>query len=282
MQPTETQISVALAHYRERIVSHNREAFTKLVQMTETSRSNTPKSAEVMAAARLCFIRGLLGITRPELHQSPAERIECPADVRRKWPELVRIFALDGVTVGRDDAKREADRSAYRDGIMAGLRVLDGGDAARLGFPDNLWSLMGLVDSLEGHGWPQYREHGQQVRFWNGLGASAVEVEERCVDPVELDLEGWEVLAGWECGSGLETICYVLYCRAEEDEVGLSVSEEEDDGGDTSWKWRYVADMGQNGMEVFDSIVELLKWYEELHVPDLEHLDWYTDKVFSD
>ncbi|KAK7946340.1 uncharacterized protein PG986_010661 [Apiospora aurea] len=272
MDPTKTQVSAALTHYRERIASHNREAFTRLIHMAETAQPSTPKTEAGLAAARLRFICGLLGIARPELHQNTEERIESPADVNLKWPELVRTYALDGVTVGRDDEKREVDRSAYREGILAGLQASDGGDGKQLGFPDDLWALMGLVDSLEGHGWPQYRERGQQVRFWDGIGASSAEVEQSLVDPAELDLVGWEVLTGWECGSGPETTCYVLYCRAEEDEGG----------SDTSWQWRYVADMGQNGVEVFDSVVELLEWYEELHVPDLEHLNWYTDKVFSD
>ncbi|KAI2629299.1 hypothetical protein GGS26DRAFT_560151 [Hypomontagnella submonticulosa] len=272
MQPTEAEISAALTHYRERIVSHNREALTRLVHTAETAQPNTPKSSEGLAAARLRFIRDLFGISRPELHQDPAERIDTPADVDLKWPGLVRAFSLDGVTMSTNDEKREADRVAYREGILSGLRARD--DATHLEFPDDFWTLMGLVDSLEGHGWPQYREHGQQIRFWDGLGDSAAEVEQSVIDPEELDLEGWEVLAGWECGSGPETTCYVLYCRAEEHDGGS------DD--DTSWRWRYVADMGQYGVEVFDNVVELLEWYEELHVPDLERLNWYTNKVFSD
>ncbi|KAI5923969.1 hypothetical protein F4810DRAFT_666843 [Camillea tinctor] len=269
MQPTEAEISAALTHYRERIVSHNREAFSRFIHIAETAEPNAPKSPAGLASGRLRFIRNLLGITRPELHQDPTERIDVPADVIRKWPELVRIFHLDGVHIGRDAEKRERDRAAYREGILNGLRDTD------LEFPNDFWILMGHVDSLEGHGWPQYHEHGQQSRFWDGLGEFASEVEQRLVDPDELDLESWEVLAGWECGSGPETTSYVLYCRAEEEE-------EDEDNDDTSWRWRYVADMGQNGVEVFDNVVELLQWYEELHVPDLDHLDWYTDKVFSD
>ncbi|KAI0376691.1 hypothetical protein F5Y04DRAFT_265844 [Hypomontagnella monticulosa] len=278
MEPTEAEISAALAHYRERIVSHNREAFTKFVHIAETAQPNAPKTPEGLAAARLRFIRDLFGISRPELHQDPIERIDTPADVELKWPRLVRAFALDGVTIGQDDQKRESDRAAYREGILNGIRSRHDGDSdvdtTHLEFPNDFWTLMGMVSSLEGHGWPQYREHGQQIRFWDGLGGSAAEMEQSVVDPETLDLEGWEVLAGWECGQGPETTCYVLYCRAEEDEDG------NDD--DTSWGWRYVADMGQYGDEVFDNVVELLEWYEELHVPDLDHLDWYTNKVFSD
>ncbi len=279
MKPDEAEILAALTRYRERIVSHNREAFTKFLHMAATAQPKAPKTPDGLAATRLRFIRDLLGISRPELHQDPAERIDTPADVNLKWPKLVRVFALDGVTIGQDDEKRERDRAAYKEGVLTGLRARgDGdGDAASLEFPNGFWTLMGVVDSLEGHGWPQYHEHGQQIRFWDGLGESATEVEQRVVDPVELDLWDWEILGGWKCGRGPETTCYVLYCVAGGDKG--------DHGGgnpkDACWKWRYVANMGQYGIEVFDNVVELLEWYQELHVPNLEHLDWYTDNVFS-
>ena len=99
-------------------------------------------------------------------------------------------------------------------------------------------------------------------------------MEQSVVDLEELELEGWEVLIRWECGNGPETVRYVLYYRVEENEGGNDNA--------ISWWWRYVADMGQFGVQVFDNVVDLLQWYEELHVPDLEHLDWYTDKVFYD
>ncbi|KAI6081921.1 hypothetical protein F4821DRAFT_248360 [Hypoxylon rubiginosum] len=75
MQPTDAEISAALTHYRERIVSHNREAFTRVVRLAETAQPNSPKAAKGLAAGRLRFIHELLGISGPELHQNPIERI---------------------------------------------------------------------------------------------------------------------------------------------------------------------------------------------------------------
>ncbi|TGJ87138.1 hypothetical protein E0Z10_g1570 [Xylaria hypoxylon] len=277
MQPTDAEISAALARYRERIVSHNRKALTQIVQMAEAAQPRAPKTHEGMRKARLRFIRDVLGITRPELGQNPAERIDGLADVEAFWPELVRTLALDGVYITENNEQRERDRVAYREGVLTRLREQGDGDAANLEFPDDFWTLMGLVDSLEGHGWPQWRDEGQQIRFWDGLGESVEEVAQRVVDVGDLDLD-LECLAGWECGSGPETTCYVLYCRAGED--GGS-----DGGGDTgnkSWQWRYVANMGQYGVEVLDNVVELLKWHEELNAPDLEQLDSYTNSVFTD
>lgn len=130
---------------------------------------------------------------------------------------------------------------------------------------------MAHIDSLNGHGWPKYHENDQQVTLWYGLDYSRT-----LFDPDKLGLYDREVFTGWEIGSGPEATCYVLYCRAEEEEEG----KDDEDASDTDWQWRYVINRGRYGVEAFDNVVELLEWYEELNVPDLENLKWYSSKVF--
>ncbi|KAK7927324.1 hypothetical protein PG985_004322 [Apiospora marii] len=281
MQPTEAEILAALTRYRERVVQHNRDAFVKFVEMAETAQTTDPQTPDhLVAAGRLNFIYRLLNVSHPELHHDPNERIETPADILTKWTALVRIFNLDGVIDSKDGEMRERDRIEFKQSMMTELlRVCDGDngggeDMADLQkFPNDFWILMSQVDSLIGHGWPQYHEEGQQVTLWHGLDYSQTTL----VDPDNLELYGWEVLTGWEIGNGPETACYVLYCRSEEGEEGVY-----DDGDkDTNWQWRYVIDGGQNGIEAFDNVVDLLEWYEELNLPDLEHLGWYTRQVFN-
>lgn len=95
MQLTKARILAALTYYPERIPSHNREAFTRFVHIAETAQPNVPKTTESSMAARLRFIHGLLVIMRPELHRNPTERIDTPAGINLKWPELGCNFALD-------------------------------------------------------------------------------------------------------------------------------------------------------------------------------------------
>ena len=51
---------------------------------------------------------------------------------------------------------------------------------------------------------------------------------------------------------------------------------------DTSWHWRYAIDMNQYSVEFFDDVMQLLAWYEECNVPDLENLSDHTDDWFDD
>ncbi|KAF2138202.1 uncharacterized protein K452DRAFT_301168 [Aplosporella prunicola CBS 121167] len=273
--PTEVEIISAIDRYRQEVEQHNRRAFTRFVEHAESAGQNTAKSLEQISEARQRFLYRLLCFSRPErLPQSLC--IDTPADVFTKWTQLVRAFELDGVRIGEDGETRAEQREVYKRGIMNGLQDTtteyqdETGEDAELEFPQDFWSLMGVVDSLVGHGWPQYREEGQQIRFWDGLGEEEGEVEDRLVDPEDIaeQLEEWDVMAGWESGSGPETTCYILFCRSRDDER-------------KGWAWRYVADMGQYGTEVFDNVVELLQWYETLHKPDLEDLDVWMRDIFK-
>ncbi|KAI1661037.1 hypothetical protein F4813DRAFT_349310 [Daldinia decipiens] len=263
MQPSEDEILSALAHYRASVLQHNHTAFQRFVQHVETAAlaaENASISPDHISEVCQQLFYDMLYISRRE-KLDPSLQINAPADVMTKWDAIVRAFALDGVIIGSDDNRRELLRRDYKNGIETELRRID----PELRFPVDFEVLMGQVDSLEGHGWPQYREEGQQVRFWDGLGESEEEAACRVFGPdgklaEQFRFEDWETKAGWECGRGPETTCFVAYCG--QDETGKE------------WAWRYVADQGQYGTEVFDNVVELLQWYETLYMP---RLDYYLD-----
>ncbi|KAI8956757.1 hypothetical protein F5Y11DRAFT_364799 [Daldinia sp. FL1419] len=271
MQPSEEEILAALAHYRACVLQRNHAVFQRFIEYVEASAlaaEEVSVSPSSIAKASQRFFHRLFYISRPE-NLDPSLQIDVPADVMTKWDALARAFTLDGAYVGSDEKRREVYREQYKNGIETELRNID----PELGFPADFEVLMGQVDSLEGHGWPQYREEGQQVRYWDGLGEDEGEAGDRVFD-AEGDLgviiaeEGWEVKAGWECGIGPETRCFIVYCR--EEEAGKE------------WGWRYGADQGQYGVEVLDNVVELLKWYEELYVPPLDYqLDSFMVDIFT-
>ncbi|KAI1399439.1 hypothetical protein F4819DRAFT_464935 [Hypoxylon fuscum] len=266
MQPSEEEILASLAHYRASVLQRNHAAFQRFVQHAETAEPESGGgewSPSDIFEARQEFIYRLLNVSQPE-NLDPSVQINVPADVVTKWDALVRAFALDGVYIGNN-----AQRAAYKGGIEAGL----GRVSVEVEFPADFDVLMGQVGSLQGHGWPQYHEEDQQVHFWNGLGESVDEVADRVYGPDDdlaskAGLDDWEVKAGWECGQGPETTCFIVYCRQEETGKG--------------WAWRYVAEMGQYGEEVFDNVVELLQWYETLYIPPLDdQLDVFMGEVFK-
>ncbi|KAK8060153.1 hypothetical protein PG996_010083 [Apiospora saccharicola] len=245
---------------RWRVVQHSREAYAKLVELAGSPESDAEEDDETpedLAAERLPFFLKLFNISESE-HEAmnPDHRINTSADILTKWPKLVRAFGLDGVTEEKTSEERERDRAAFKEGIMTGLEGRSDNELmAGLEFPGDFWVLMGQVDSLHGHGWPNYRAHEwrqQQTIFWSGIECSELGAKHSLVYPDELPLSGWEVLGGWECGYGREnTTCYVLYCRRED---GLPCEKE----SDTNWHWRYVVDINQNGVEFFDDVIELL------------------------
>lgn len=129
MQPTEAETLAALTRYRERIVQHNSDAFVKMVAMAETAQPTDPQMPEhVVVAKRLNFIYRLFNVSHRELNQNPNKRIEMLADFLTKWPTLVRIFNLDGVTDSKDRETRERDRSEFKESIMTELRRVSGGE----------------------------------------------------------------------------------------------------------------------------------------------------------
>ncbi|KAI1106349.1 hypothetical protein F4804DRAFT_348415 [Jackrogersella minutella] len=271
MQPTEDEILTALAHYRATIRQHNHLAFQRFVRHAETAEP-APETASSMSArgiadARTRSLYRLLDVDEHPDTLDPALQLSAPGDVHAKWEALEPAFALDGAHVRGDEEQRARLRAAYKSGIETGLRRAGVGD---LLFPADFAVLVGAVDSLEGHGWPLLREEGRQTRVWEGLGEDADDVADRVYGPDDdlaeeacMGQEGWEALAGWECGRGPEMKCFAVYCRKE-------------DAGE-EWAWRYVTEAGQYGWNIFDNVVELLRWYERENMPGL----WYLDNDIS-
>ncbi|KAI1457875.1 hypothetical protein F4805DRAFT_158259 [Annulohypoxylon moriforme] len=258
MQPSEDEILAALAHYRAAVLESNRDAISYFVHFAETTQpaEGDKRSAEGIAKRRREFLHNLLYYSRSQ-KSDPSLSIDVPSDVMTKWDAMVPAFGLDGVYISPDSEHRRELCAAYKSGVEAGLRSV----GVDLEFPADFEFLMGQVDCLVGNGWPQYREEGQQVCFWYGLEQNMGDISEYVIGPdddparkTSLDFEEYECKAAWECGRGPEETCFVAYCRQEED------------GKD--WAWRYVADLGQYGQEVFDNLVELLQWYETLLKPD--------------
>ncbi|KAI0852920.1 hypothetical protein F5Y00DRAFT_272510 [Daldinia vernicosa] len=275
MQSPEEEILAALTHYRDSVLQHNHTAFQHFVQHVEAAALSAEKaSISPNRISEVCqeYFYNLLYVSRPE-RLDPSLQIHVPADVMTKWDALARAFALDGVHIGSDANRREQFRRDYKNGIETELRKID----PELKFPADFEVLMSQVDSLEGHGWPQYRAEGQQVRFWDGLGEDEGGAACRVFGPddklaKQFGLEDWETKAGWQCGMGPETTCFAAYCR--QDETGKE------------WAWRYVADQGQYGVETFDNVVELLRWYETLYIPPLDYyigtLDIRMGQIFKE
>ncbi|XDG03711.1 hypothetical protein ABKA04_003326 [Annulohypoxylon sp. FPYF3050] len=263
MQPSEEEILAALAHYRAACLEHNQTLFPHFVRHAETEQpaegEESHWTAAEIAEARQRFMYRVLNVSRPE-NLDPSLQIEVPADVMTKWDAMVRAFGLDGVFVSPNTERRRELCAAYKSGVEAGLRRI----GAEIEFPADFEFLMNQVDSLEGQGWPEYRENDQQIRFWSGLGESEIDVSDRVFGPDDdvgaetgLVEDDWETAAAWECGRGPETRCFVAYCRHEEN--------------GKEWRWRYIAERGQYGVDVFDNLVELLQWYETLYTPDLRY-----------
>lgn len=274
-QPTESEVLDALADYQKHILEHNKKVFAQLVHEAETAEAPAHFTSETIAEIRREFMYNQLCVSRPDnLDTNDPRRINVPRDVLERWDDLVATpeLALDGATVKRGEAQRAVSREQYRAGIEAGLRKMEG-EAAELQLPADFAILMDHVDSLDGPGWPLYRENGQQIRFWDGLG----EMEDAVAERVWTDLDAlkgkageksWDVLAGWECGAGPDATCFVIYFRDQGDQQR----------GD--WRWRYVVQLGPS-IKVFDNVVELLGWYKTFNEPVLKNIDLVSGRVFD-
>ncbi|CAJ2513962.1 Uu.00g020810.m01.CDS01 [Anthostomella pinea] len=267
-RPTEPEIVAAITSFRQHIVEHNKQIFAKIIHEAGTAEAPASWPEEVVARARRNFMLHQLCVSRPDaLAADDPRRIREPRDVLNRWDDLVAIpeLALDGTVVEHDEAQRAILREQYRAGIVAGLKQQDDDTPP---FPADFAVLMHHVDRLEGPGWPLWRENGQQVRFWDGLG----EGEEAAVQRVWTDLdklktkageESWEVRAGWECGAGPDAYCFIIYFR----------DPDSDDKRRRSWAWRYVMRFDVS-VWAFENVVELLAWYTTWWEPTLEDADF--------
>lgn len=126
----EDDVLAALARYRWSIAQHNRQVFTTVVQKAEAFQDFSPCTPEELNARRMEFINDQFsGEEGYRPGPDPAAHLQTPADVFKKWPELVCAYGLDGVMEWKSDEDRERDRASFREGIMTGLQERLGEDA---------------------------------------------------------------------------------------------------------------------------------------------------------
>ncbi|RYC62019.1 hypothetical protein CHU98_g4203 [Xylaria longipes] len=253
---SESVVLSALAAYREHITGVNRRALSTLIPQIETLTLDEPdlfESPEEETEVRLQYALRLVGAPRANT-QPPIKR---PSDILHHWAVIAPQIALDAPAV------------------LSGLE--------RIECPTNTWTLpadfgivMRHVDSLEGPGWRMLREMSERLIFWEGWGMAGfvdvdrVEQSVRSGDDIINTTVGindeYEVAGGWACGRGNEATCYVMYSRCK---------------GGEDWSWRYVADLGQYGTEVFDHIVALLDWYKTYDEPSENDFKVTAGEVFQ-
>lgn len=288
MPPTEPAILAALSAYRTHIGCLNRRAFSAMIPEIEAIDPEEPdlfESTEELDEARLKFVLRLID------HHPPAElhpAITRPSDLLTHWDTLTPQLVLDGAAVHPDTSWRDEMRDMYKEGVLRGLNEQcplpapgAAGDRPPLDaweFPADLAVVMQHVDSLEGPGWPQFREHNETVIFFERWLPWREDLAERVRTPDEIadetgDLgDDYVIAGGWACGMiGNEATCYVVYCRPRD------VRGEEQTRG---WSWRYVADLGQYGTHVYEDVVELLEWYKSYSEPREQEWSVHSGEVF--
>lgn len=301
--PEPADILAALASYRDHISRRNHATFSAMVPEIEAADPHDPDLFEYdgeLEESRLTYLLDVVGGDNHD-HHPP---ITSPSDILTHWAALAPQLALDGASVCRDAAWRDEMRGRYVRGVLRGLdeRCRSSSElvSTTWEFPADLAVLLRHVDSLEGPGWYKYREECETVVFLEGWVRTAVgrpsddQTEERFAalvkTPEEIDegtggelAEEYEIAGGWACGEkGNEATCYVVYSRPRENrDVDAGVNENENEEERRRWSWRYVASLGQYGMEVFEDVVQLLDWYKSYDEPREEDWDVTVEDVFS-
>ncbi|KAH0428726.1 hypothetical protein CcaCcLH18_08840 [Colletotrichum camelliae] len=164
-----------------------------------------------------------------------------PEDVLSRWDEIAQLTGLDG-TINRNPAN--------------GAELLE---AYAIRFPKELRIVAGEVHGLIGPGMPYHNL--QQLTFWSlTMDTSRVKTSEELENETGLndwDPQGWKMEGGWNSGDGQDASYCVVYCRKP---------------GEEGWKWRYVVNLGERGMHVFESIPEFLGWYAHFREDHLDRL----------
>ncbi|KAK8091918.1 hypothetical protein PG997_002279 [Apiospora hydei] len=138
MSPAEPEILAALASYREHIGSRSHHALSAMIP-------------EIQAADP----------DDPELFESDEEWEEARLDFVLR---LASQLALDGASVSHDAVWRDRMRGVYVRGVLQGLNErCSSGLITAWEFPADLAIVLERVDSLEGPGWPMYREEHESV-----------------------------------------------------------------------------------------------------------------------
>ncbi|KAK9792918.1 putative Knr4/Smi1-like domain-containing protein [Seiridium cardinale] len=268
MSATDDQVVVALTEYRNHIAAHNRRALEIYVPFAENSNPSDDMGLddEEIAEARMDFMEHLVGDVRGQ------DGLETPRDVLSRYDELVPSLGLDGtlsLPENNEESMRKQDEffSAIEDTLKA--RSLEEVRDS-IEFPRQLGTLAKQVGGLSGAGLPG-SQNVDRVPFWWGLSETQEQYAARVKGPADfkdiVGLSGWEIAGGWESGSGQDADCWVLYCRKSKNDP---------------WGWRYAVDMRDMGLEIFDTVPELLRWYKSFREPDLSRIPEYNESdVFS-
>lgn len=268
----EANIIEALKEYKAIVLSRNAEVAKMMIEYASTEEYSpeyfkglTPDQrkqkledlGERINKTRIQWLREKLGYSGKEM-------ISKPEDILIHWDRFAPLNGLDGAAMFfKDSAERAQSVDAYVRGLRDGLRAL-GGEAAKLDLPDDFLILLKHVDNLEGHMWQEAKQQDQQVMFFNGIDsydgalAQVQSPEDFKGDPIY----AWgeedpypvyvDVTGGWVCGTAPEGGCAVIHGKQESDEEP---------------RWYYYINEGQHGIEVFENLVDLLKWYQEFNVP---------------
>lgn len=260
MSANRAEVLAALDMYRSHIKSQNRRNVELYVSYVEAC-SPDPDfgTEEEIQESRMEFLEERVGIS------GLAEMgITSPAEVLAQWDTVAHLASLDG-THGRNEAS-PGHLDAYVSAIEKGLREKSREDVREtITFPDELRIVAEEVDGLSGPGFPMFMQH--QLTFWSlGEPLRPDDLAVRVKTPEELEGEtglnhwtpqGWTLAGGWNSGDGQDASCCVVYCRRPGEDV---------------WKWRYVVNRWEMGMEVFDSMSEFLAWYAHFREESLERL----------
>lgn len=278
MPPSEAEVLNALSSYRKSIRDANHRVFSTLIPIVEAAMPDDPdrfETEEALKEARLSFIHQILG-TDPQDVVPPITR---PSDVLTHWDELAPQLSLDGTLVSRDESWREETREIYMRGVLNGLNEKCSGLVSQWEFPADFAVILKHADSLEGPGWYRFREWSEAVVFFDfGYGsltedtvAEQVRAPDEITDQLGFLKEDYEIAGAWRCGDkGNEATCHIMYSRPR----GA--------GEEREWSWRYVACLGQWGINVYENVVELLEWYKSYMEPKDES-DWnITDQEVFD
>ncbi|CAG9975604.1 unnamed protein product [Clonostachys byssicola] len=266
----ESEILQALTEYKDCVTKHNLSAVKRLVEYAATEEylpeyleeypederaEHMEETDEEIAQLRLDWILQKLG-------QGGSELITRPEDVLTHWDVYSQRSGLNGAAFDdRDLEKRSELMNDYIGGLRDGLQAL-GGEAPALDLPQDSLVLLAHVDTLEGHKWYEEKDQGRQTVFFNGfldydqakkavLSDDGLKEDNAYLGGRYPDYE--HVVAGWKCGSAPEGGCYIIYGRQKlEDEAS----------------WFYHVNKGQFGTEMFKSVVDLLKWYQQYNIPD--------------
>ncbi|KAF4635124.1 hypothetical protein G7Y89_g2975 [Cudoniella acicularis] len=247
------QLSTALEEYRETVIALNRATLTRELQDLDGGppidiNSEDPDDVERIVA---------------ELWHDNAWTANLKARVQKVEDFFAPGVLSDGTLPPYPAEVQGRILANLETALNSGRETEDGSSSAQqLVVPAEYKTLLTLVGGLTGPGLPMHQETSVTAAV-QGLVARVLSREELDV-LVQIRLgEGWEITAGWQCGSSMYGGgSYVVYCQC--------VAEPATAGSEDSfaeWAWRYLFVPGMDEGLVFHSLVEFIKGY----------LEWYQN-----